>query len=95
QFFMKKQIFQFEDWFFVISISNKGKFFYTPEVLTKYRLHQESFTYNLIKKELLKYYSKIELYLNLINTAKNDFIIEKSKQKISIIIGDLKDAYEK
>ena len=60
-----RQVFQVEDFVQWVLLATKGTFVYTPERLTRYRVHSASASY-LISEEYLRYfYSLIEMLLTL------------------------------
>jgi glycosyltransferase involved in cell wall biosynthesis len=58
-----RQLFQYEDWVQWVLLSTKGAFVYTPEPLTRYRLHAESSSYPVHHDPLKDPYSSIEFLL--------------------------------
>jgi glycosyltransferase involved in cell wall biosynthesis len=60
-----RQLFQYEDWAQWTLLSTKGPFVYTPEPLTRYRLHPESSTYQTYQNVLRHLYSTVEFSLAL------------------------------
>ena len=60
-----RQLFQYEDWLQWTLLSTKGTFVYTPERLTRYRLHPESSSYPIQQNYLRHLYAMIEFLLTL------------------------------
>ena len=60
-----RQLFQYEDWLQWTLLATKGSFVFTPEPLTRYRIHSESSTNAVSQEYLRKLYSMIELLLTL------------------------------
>ena len=58
-----RQLFQYEDWVQWVLLSTKGPFVFTPEPLTRYRLHAESASYPIHLNSLKDPYSMIEFLL--------------------------------
>ena len=60
-----RQLFQYEDWLQWTLLSTRGTFVYTPERLTRYRLHPESSSYPIQQNFLRHFYAMIEFLLTL------------------------------
>jgi glycosyltransferase involved in cell wall biosynthesis len=58
-----KMLYQLEDWVFWILLSRKGLFVQLPEPLTRYRIHQDSFSFQNNTNRLQKQFSRIEFLL--------------------------------
>jgi glycosyltransferase involved in cell wall biosynthesis len=66
-----RQLFQYEDWAQWVLLSTKGAFVFTPEPLTRYRLHADSSSYPIHQNILRDPYSTIE-FLLMICVLTND-----------------------
>ena len=58
-----RQLFQYEDFAQWVLLATKGPFVFTPEPLTRYRVHAESSTYTVSKEYLRHLYSMVEFLL--------------------------------
>lgn len=63
--FAMPQLFQYEDWLCWSLVSAHGKFIYLDESMTRYRVHAASATAAVLKSEIRKNYSLLELKLAL------------------------------
>lgn len=87
-----QQAFQFEDWLIWSLMAFRGKFYFISEPLIYYRLHHNSATAEILKHQLVGYYSKIEFLLalySLIDLGREDLdnqlIVELKSTLVNLI----------
>jgi len=89
-----EQMFQYEDWVQWVLLSAKGPFVYTPEPLTRYRLHSESSSFSIYKNLLRHLYSQIEFLLS-VNVLTDDTKIKaRAESELIYCVSRIRGIYE-
>jgi hypothetical protein len=83
------QLYQFEDWYLWLMLSNYGNFFYINEPLTNYRYHENSFTFNNLQSASKSLFAKLELLFWLYNSVsdvkKRNIIFDEFHNVLSLL----------
>jgi glycosyltransferase involved in cell wall biosynthesis len=88
-----RQLFQIEDWVQWTLLSSKGRFVYTPEPLTRYRVHPESSSYLIHNDDLRTLYWKIEFLLTLHVLTDDSGLRARAEGELLCTLNGIKDIY--
>jgi glycosyltransferase involved in cell wall biosynthesis len=88
-----RQVFQAEDFTQWILLSTKGPFLYTPEPLTRYRLHSESSSYATSQEHLRHLYTMIEFLLTLHVLTTDPGLRARAESELLYNIAQIRNIY--
>jgi glycosyltransferase involved in cell wall biosynthesis len=88
-----RQVFQSEDFVQWILLAAKGPFIYTPERLTRYRVHSASSSYPIAKEYLRYFYSLIEMLLTLHVLTDNPGLRASAESELLCTLAHIRNAY--
>ena len=90
-----EQLFQVEDWFLWILLSEFGKYAYLPERLIRYRYHLASATSKSQANRLERQYFKVELYLSVISRSQNQSFRHIALRELRRVLMNISKIYSK
>jgi glycosyltransferase involved in cell wall biosynthesis len=76
------QLFQYEDWLMWTMLAQRGTFYFLPDRLVEYRVHDESFTASVSENPLRIVYAKVELLLSVLATIEDPRTIQKAEEEL-------------
>jgi glycosyltransferase involved in cell wall biosynthesis len=87
------QLFQYEDYAQWTLLATKGPFLFTPEPLTRYRVHSESSTYAVSKDFLRRLYSMIEFLLTVHALTDDHGVKANAERELLYNLSRIRDIY--
>jgi glycosyltransferase involved in cell wall biosynthesis len=89
-----QQMFQYEDWVQWLLLSAKGPFVFTPEPLTVYRVHCESSSFSIFKREGLKHlYSMVEFLLTVHVLTDDNGLKDRTVSELLCVLSRIMEEY--
>ena len=88
-----RQLFQYEDFAQWVLLATKGPFVFTPERLTRYRVHSESSTHKISREYLRHLYSMVEFLLTVHALTDNPGLMAAAASELLYYLSRIRETY--